>query len=465
MSRRPDAEQLAELFASARLPFDDTDDVKASAARDFGRIASGRADGVVRPTHIDQLPSLVELARRHGLSLTVRGAGLSQSGQSVARDGIVVDMSGLCAIDRPDLERSTIRCEPGATWRALVARLAPLGLLPTVMPLNLDLTVGGTLSAGGLGSTSHLHGLSVSNVASVDVVLATGRVVSASPTTERAVFDSVLGGLGRGGIIRSVVLGLSRVPAKVRTFYLRYDDLDAMLADQRMIASERRADHLEGYCCASIHGLPRGPGGRRQPLRRWGYGLHLSIGFDGDRVPSADAALEGLRHDELMLADDDDLAPFAARYDVRFEAMRATGGWEQTHPWLEAFVPFDAAAEVIRRAQQLPAFLGDGHRIIPIAERDHPLAVALPERTPIVVLAILPMGVPAALHTLALDALRALDEHLAAVGAKRYLSGWLFHAARESGWKEHYGAAYDRLASLQREHDPARVFGSCLPPL
>ena len=39
MSRRPGAEQLAELFASASLPFDDTDDAKASAARDFGRIA------------------------------------------------------------------------------------------------------------------------------------------------------------------------------------------------------------------------------------------------------------------------------------------------------------------------------------------------------------------------------------------------------------------------------------------
>jgi FAD/FMN-containing dehydrogenase len=49
--------------------------------------------------------------------------------------------------------------------------------LPAVVPLNLDLTVGGTVSAGGIGATSHTHGPVVSNVSEITAVTGSGRSV------------------------------------------------------------------------------------------------------------------------------------------------------------------------------------------------------------------------------------------------------------------------------------------------
>jgi cytokinin dehydrogenase len=207
---------LSELLAAAKLPLDTAESVTVPASSDFGRIASGRAHGVIRIERTEQLPTLIRLARTQGLHLTVRGAGLSQSGQSVPRDGLLVDTSGLRGIQAPDLQALSVVCQPGATWRDVLARVAPLGLTPHVMPLNLDLTLGGTLSAGGLGSSSHRHGLCVSNVGSVDVVLGTGEVVRCSSSVRRDVFDSVLGGLGRVGIMQSVEVRLARTAPTVR---------------------------------------------------------------------------------------------------------------------------------------------------------------------------------------------------------------------------------------------------------
>jgi cytokinin dehydrogenase len=456
---------LAALFDSIEVPFDPTEASVTAAAGDFGGIARGRVHGVARPGTVDTLQDIVKLARRECLSLAPRGMGLSQSGQSVAQDGICVDLRGLRSVEAPNDETQSVRCEPGATWRTVLEVVAKAGLSPTVMPLNLDLTVGGTLSAGGMGSASHRHGLCVSNVKSLEVVLGTGDLVRCDSSHERGVFDSVLGGVGRVGIMRSIELSLVRVPPKVRTYYLLYDDLRTLLADQQAIAAEGRADHLEGFCSASIQGLCRGPHGRRQALRRWFYGLHLTVGWNGGRVPSSDMVLAGLGHKEVLLVEDDDLLSFSARYDARFEGMRATGGWEQMHPWLEAFVPLDAAAAVLEQAMQLPAFLGDGHRVIPIARRDHPASVAFPASQAVVAVAVLPTGVPPALRDPSLATLRALHDRIREVGGRRYLSGWLFDVDREGAWSEHYGSAYHRLLALQREYDPDGVFRSCLPPL
>jgi cytokinin dehydrogenase len=460
----PGAGRLADIFGPTGIAIDTSDAATAAASRDFGGIARGRVAGVVRPETIDQLTEIVKLARRHHCTIAPRGMGLSQSGQSIAQGGVTVDCRALQRIEAPNLERSTVICEPGATWRRVVERVAPLGLAPKVMPLNLDLTLGGTLSAGGLGSSSHRHGLCASNVASLEVVLGSGEVVRCSPTAERGVFDSVLGGLGRIGLIRSVELSLARTPANVRTFYLLYDKLSTWLADQQKIADRGRAAHLEGFCSASVQGLRKGPNGRREALRRWSYGLHISVGWD-DEAPTADEVLAGLDPSELLLVEDDGIVPFSARYDARFEAMRVTGGWEQLHPWVESFVPLEAAPGVIELAMELPAFLGDGHRVIPIAEVDRPAAVAFPNRGPSVAVAILPTGVPDALREPALAALKAFHDRIRAVGGKRYLSGWLFDMDRARAWEEHYGPAYQRLSVLEREYDPDGLFRSCLPRL
>jgi cytokinin dehydrogenase len=370
-------------------------------------------------------------------------------------------MCGLGDIYEPDLLRPSIRCGSGVTWRQLVAKLLPMGLAPVVVPLNLDLTVAGTLSAGGIGSTSHRFGPAVAHVIAIEVVTGRGECIWCGPKRERWIFDAVLGGVGRCGIITQIELALRPAASHVRTYYLAYDDLNVMLQDQSLLADADWAHHLEGFCAATIQGLRKGTTGRRGPFATWTFGMHVSVEHAEGAPPSTDA-ISCLRPTRQVHVEDDTAAEFTARYEVRFEAMRTTGAWELAHPWLECILSVPAALEAIPRVLEiLPPFFGDGHRLTWLASNDTPASWALPKRGPHVTFAVLPMGIPPAVHGQALNALRLVHELLVSTGGKRYLSGWLFEPG-EDDWRRHHDDNYASLSAARAALDPNQVFESCL---
>jgi cytokinin dehydrogenase len=453
MTRATWTTELIDGFAkSSGVHVDTQESACDEASQDFGHMLRGRARGVVRPETAEHVQRIVRYSRERGLPLTVRGGGMSQSGQSVPRDGLSLDLRGMSHVGEPDRDGMTISCEPGATWRQLMTKLLPVGLAPKVVPLNLHLTVGGTLSAGGFGSTSHRFGPAVSNTASATVVTASGEVVVCGPRREREVFDRVLGGVGRGGVIVAAELALRPAPARVRTFYLAYEDTGTVIREQSRLAESPHAHHLEAFCASTIHGLRKGPSGRRQPLAVWSYGLHVSVEHsEQEPPPRAEEVLADLTPTKVLHVEDDSAEGFASRYDVRFEAMRATGAWQLQHPWLECVLPLDAALRVIPRALALlPPFLGDGHRIFSLADTDRPSALAFPGRGPFVSFAVLPMGIAPAMIGAALDALKSVHDMTLSEGGTRYVSGWQFRAPEALG--QGAGAS----------PDVADIFESCL---
>jgi cytokinin dehydrogenase len=452
------------LAERAGVRLDTAPESLEAAARDFGGLRRGRALGVVRPESAEAVERLVAEARRSQVRLTPRGAGLSQSGQSVARDSLTVELGALRRVSDPDRAARTVLVEPGASFRDVLEATLPAKLAPKVMPLNLDLTVGGVLSAGGFGSSSHRHGLAVQTVRSLEVVVGTGERVRATRESQRRVFDSALGGLGRVGIITQAELDLGPVKDGMKTWFLSYDGLQPLLADLLRIQAEDRFDHVEAFASASVQGLKKGPGGRRRPFARWSFGLHVSRGFDGASVTD-DEALSGLDFDRMVHVEEDDLPGFSSRYDVRFEAMRATGAWTQIHPWFEVLLPWAAAGPFIEKAlEELPLVLGDGHRILILPDAERPAALAFPGSGPALGFALLPMGVLPAFADPVLGALSALHAEAVKRGGKRYPSGWLFEPDRDA-WRTHYGNAYPALRRAQDELDPDGIFCSCLARL
>jgi cytokinin dehydrogenase len=426
---------------------------------DFGGLATGTALAVFCPRTVNDLVQLVACARRRGIGLTPRGLGQSQSGQAVPNETVLVDLTSINHLLDPDERSRTIVAEAGATFRDVLRRTLPLGLAPPVCPLNLDLTLGGVLSAGGLGSSSHRFGFAASHLASATVVLGNGEVVRTGPDLERDVFDCVFGGVGRVGFIASVELSLVSVARAMRTHSLLYDDLETMLADQRRLALDPAVLHLDGVCSASVLGLRTGTSGRREPLRAWSHALQITLDAESD--PAGKAVLAGSSFRRVLHTQDEHIEEFFARYDIRFEMMRATGAWNQTHPWFETLIPPDQASELIRRAQELPAYLGDVIRLAVVADGDRPLSIAFPGAGPCTTMALLPVGVPAPISSHAVSALTSLNEAAASVGAKRYLSGWLFDMSA-GGWGGHYGAAHPHLVELNQRLDPTHTFRSRL---
>jgi cytokinin dehydrogenase len=435
----------------------------AEAGRDFGGLAQGTVTGVVTPRTALEVQAAVRAAIATGEKLTPRGQGMSQSGQSVPRRGKSLDLRKLDAVGEPNLEANTISVEPGATWRQVLARLAPRGLRPPVMPLNLDLSVGGTLSAGGFGSTSFRHGVAAGNVARLEVVTGQGDLVVTSPHDRPEVFGAVLGGLGRVGVIVRAELELVRALPRTRTLYLLHDSPMKLLKDMVRLSARSDVHHLEGFCAGSVQGLALAPNGKREPFVHWQYGLHVSCEVDRPAtLPTPSHLVEGLSEPKLLRVEEDDTFAFAGRYDARFEMMRKTGGWNQLHPWFECLLPLERATDLIPQIlARLPVFLGDGHRIFLLPQGGHPAAMAFPEGDPVVGFAILPVGVPEPLREPALAALRSVHELVLGAGGKRYASGWLFDMG-EAEWRAHHAGQFGALTAAKAALDPHGVFESCL---
>jgi len=461
---------LAALTAGG-LAASTEDNQLAPYASDFGGIRRGVVEGVVWPRTTQEVEVVVELARRARAPLRPRGRGLSQSGQAVPRGGWVVDLRELSAVSAVDETDRTIDVEAGASFRQVVDACRSTGLLPKVLPLKLDLSVGGVLSAGGFGITSHRHGLVVSHVREFEAVLGTGQRVLAGPQRERSVYDLVLGGLGQAGILTRATLELEPVAPALRTISLFYDDFELFLSDLVRLGERPRAQHVEAFCSSSFMGLKKAPTGQRMPLLAWHYGLQVSV----ETRPNEDAEaierslVEGLSFARRLHDESDDPWSFTSRYDLRFSSMRASGTWEQEHPWFEVLLPLEAARQIVPEALRLlPPFFGDGHRLLLFADTDRPRAFAFPRGRPVIGFAVLPVGIPSAFRSMALGALEKLDALCRSAGGERYPSGLLFPqvsdpvtADKSVGWPdERPGVLYAAHRAAVHQYDPLGLFSS-----
>jgi cytokinin dehydrogenase len=431
------------------------------AIEDFGHVAKGSARGLVTPTTSREVAAAIQDALSAGFKVTPRGLGHSAGGQSVPADSIVIDLSKMNAVGPIDVERMTVRCEPGALLRDVVAMTLERGLLPRALTNLLDLTVGGVLSvAGGIGQGSHRHGPLAANIASVEVVTGKAKTVRCSRTENPDLFDAVIGGLGQHGVIVSAEVELRPVSPKVRTYFLLYDVIEVWIRDQRHLARNGRVDSMEGLCSASLQGL-RGTGGKRASFAEWFFPLQVSFEYD-DAPPELPSGLSPFR---IIHVEDDSMPFFTQRHDIRFEMVRRLGAWERPHPYVSAFIGAAALAEVLPSVlDALPLYLGDASRGAFFMARDAaPRLMPLPDEEDVVFFNVIyPQILPQFLDD-ALSALSRAADLLVEAGGKRYVADWLGEMG-EGDWRAHFGPEYKWWIESKQRFDPDGVFCSYLFP-
>jgi len=141
----------------------------------------------------------VNFARDNGLLLAVCGGGHNIAGNAICDGGIVIDLSQMkTASVNPDLRRVTI--EGGATLADLDAATQAYGLA-TPVDINSTTGIAGLTLGGGFGWLSRKHGMTVDNLESAEVVLATGEVVRASASEYPDLFWALRGGGGNFGVV------------------------------------------------------------------------------------------------------------------------------------------------------------------------------------------------------------------------------------------------------------------------
>jgi FAD/FMN-containing dehydrogenase len=162
----------------------------------------------------------VAIARKLGLETAVRGGGHNVAGRATVDGGVMIDLAPMKGI-HVDPVRRTVRAQGGVTWNEFNRETQLHGLAVTGGVVSSTGIAGLTLG-GGLGWLMGKHALALDNLLSVDLVLADGRIVTASEHENADLFWAVRGGGGNFGVATSLEYRLHPVGPQVTGGLIAY---------------------------------------------------------------------------------------------------------------------------------------------------------------------------------------------------------------------------------------------------
>ena len=403
---------------------------------------------IARCAGVADVVGAVAFARDHGLAVAVRGGGHNVAGSAVADGALVVDLSPMKAV-RVDPAARTARAEGGATWGAFDRETQAFGLATTGGQLSTT-GVGGLTLGGGFGWLMRPFGLACDNLLAADVVLADGRVVTASEREHADLFWGLRGGGGNFGVVTSLEYRLHEVgPALVAGMLLH-----PLAAAPELLRFHRDAAPAAPDALTTLAILLTSPDGA--PLAA------LAPAYAGP-VAEGEAAVRPLRAFGAPVADT--VGPMAYR---DLQAMFDAGfpGGRRAY-WKSGFLrglddgAIDALVEHFARVPSpLSAVLVEPYG--GAAGRVDPGATAFPHRSAPFNLVVLSSWEDPTQDAANIGWARELWAAMGPFAAGGVYVNYLGDAAAEGGDRVRaaYGPNYGRLAALKRAYDPGNLFRS-----
>nr|WP_322972908.1 D-arabinono-1,4-lactone oxidase [Microcella humidisoli] len=306
---------------------------------------------VERPASGDEVVAAIARARADGLPVKAIGSGHSFTGIAVA-PGVQLDLTDLAGITRIDATTGLVTLAAGTKLHAASAMLHEHGLaFENLGDIDVQ-SISGALSTGTHGTGRAFGGLAT-QLRSVTLATADGRLLPVSPTENAELWPAARLGLGALGVL--VDLTVQTVP----TFVLAADEhpepLDAVLDDWPTRSAQ--ADHVEFYWfphtrLALTRSNTRLPAdASRQPVgrvKRWvdddllGNGLYEVLCRIGSIAPGTIPAFNRLASGVAFNRQVADYSHrvFASERKVRFREM-------------EYSVPLDAVAPILRELDRV----------------------------------------------------------------------------------------------------------------
>jgi cytokinin dehydrogenase len=424
-------------------------------AADFGRLVSRRPQAVLLPGSVEDIVKILRFAREHGVKVAANGqAGTddlreshSNFGQSQTEAGIAVDMSSLDTIFAIDDRHADVGA--GAHWADVFDAAERHGATPPVFTDYVHLSVGGTLSVGGIGGTSQRFGVQADNVRELEVVTGRGERMWCSRHDHGDLFDAVLAGAGQCAIIVRAKLRLVPADTHARTFLLFYDDLDLYVADQLALLRDGRFSYLEGQVI------------RRPDDTGWRFMIEAASYVTPPRTVDDRRLLEGLRDNrsELQITTQC-YRDFIFRLDPTVAFLKSIGAWQLPHPWVSLFLPAAPTSAYMSRVLSTLTLADTGQGPILLYPFDttkmtRPLFRVPASREAFHLSVLRTAAVPASAETMLAGNRSLYDQALAANGT-RYVIGAI-PAFSQHDWRRHFGDAWDFLARSKQRFDPDHV--------
>jgi cytokinin dehydrogenase len=420
-------------------------------ATDAGNIVSGRPAAVLFPGSVKDIQKMVKFCRKRGISVAPRGQGHTTFGQSLVKGGLSIDMGSLNKIHA--ITSSSADVDAGVTWKELVTASVALGLTPPVLTGFLGLSIGGTLSVGGISPTNNL-GAQVDHVRELEVVTGEGELVRCSDRLHADLFEACLAGIGQYAIITRAVVDMIPAKPKVRVFQLNYFDTASFFWDFRELIQRGEFNDV------SMLGFPDGAGGFILQLSAVKY-------FDSAHPPDNARLLRGLVADPASAQiTNPAFLDYALRVDVLVDQLRAVGQWDGiVHPWYDVWLPGSQIEGYVEEVLPTltPEDIGPSGFLLLFPQRRAKLTrplLRVPKRDEWVYLfdlftASAAPGTNPEFSARMLARNRELFDLARARGGTRYPIGAL--EFNRFDWALHYGEEFPEIVRLKRRFDPDRI--------
>ncbi len=219
---------------------------------------------IARCATTEDVVASVNLARRHGLQVSVRCGGHGVTGKALADGGLTIDLTHMRGV-QINVDNNTATVGGGSLLGDVDAATAQHGM---IVPAGIvsETGVGGLALGGGIGWFSRKHALTCDNFLSLKLVTASGEVVTASETQNPDLFWALHGGGGNFGAVTAFEFQAHKFGPEMRIGVALHHPEGAVkaLAEYAQIYPEL-PDHVGWHAALkqSMPGLPFVP----EPLR------------------------------------------------------------------------------------------------------------------------------------------------------------------------------------------------------
>lgn len=421
-----------------------------AVSQDFGGIIQKQPLIVVRPQDSADVAKAIKYATEQGLTISSRAAGHSLSGQSLNQGGILLDMRNLNQIHEFHSDELWYKADAGVTWKQIVDTSIPHGVIPPVLTNNFEVTLGGTLSAGGLGLSSFRYGSQADNCLALEVVTGTGDIVWCTPEENSELFYHVLCGYGQFGIITKVQNRLRKYRPFTRSYFLCYDNLEYLLNDEAFLISQGTIDGLVSLFSPCLFGFSRASEKGIKPLIQWFYRMQITLEVDDVNDIDEEKLLAELNFYRHIHTEDLTFEKFIQ------PIAQIPHPVETANSWIDVLLPMSAAKEYIDIAlQRLPSFID--FRTVPVGSfclvsgNNKMPMFPLPDEELVIGLGMYPT-IPKSQVKHVTEQLNSLTDLGLQMGGKRYMATWVeFDLPR---WQLQFGDYWPKVNEMKRKYDP-----------
>ncbi|KAG2310744.1 hypothetical protein Bca52824_022301 [Brassica carinata] len=453
-----------------------------AAAIDFGHVTKIFPSAVLNPSSVQDITDIIKLSfdSQSSFPIAARGHGHSFRGQAAAKDGVVVNMRSMIKEDRGiEVSRTGLYADVDSAWLwiEVLNKTLELGLTPVSWTDYLYLTVGGTLSNGGISGQASRYGPQITNVLEMDVITGKGEIVTCSKHMNSDLFYAALGGLGQFGIITRARIKLELAPKRAKWLRFLYTDFSEFTRDQERLISETDDLHfLEGSVMLD-HGPPDNWRSTYYPpsdhlkivsmikRHRVIYCLEVVKYYDETSQHSVNEEMEELSESlnyvrGFMYEKDVTYMDFLNRVRTGELKLKSKGQWDVPHPWLNLFVPKSQISRFdygVFKGIILRNNITSGPLLVYPMNRNKwndQMSTAIPEEDVFYVVGFL--------RSAEFDNWEAYDKENTEVlkfceDAKMNAIQYLPYHASQEGWVRHFGRRWNNFVERKFRYDPKMI--------